>query len=46
MTSGSVEATVLQVLQIITNVAAASEELRDEVIHAGIVDYVTGQCLG
>lgn len=26
--------------------AKASEELRDEVIHAGIVDYVTGQCLG
>jgi len=37
---------LFQVLQIITNVAKASEELRDEVIHAGIVDYVTGQCLG
>jgi len=35
-----------QVLQIITNVAKASEELRDEVIHAGIVDYVTGQFQG
>ena len=35
-----------EALLIITNVAMASEELRNEVIHAGIVDYVTGQCLG
>lgn len=35
-----------QALLIITNVAMASEELRNEVIHAGIVDYVTGQFNG